>query len=130
MPSYVDTSALVKLIVAEDESVAMRDWWHEQAVTPATSDITRTELLRAVRRIAPDRAVEARALLDATSTLTATTAVFEAAGMLDPTLLRSLDAIHLAAALQLADELDGVVTYDDRMAAAALAHGIPVVTPR
>jgi predicted nucleic acid-binding protein len=48
---------------------------------------------------------------------------------LDPAVLRSLDALHLAAALSLADDLDGLVTYDDRLAASAHALGIVVITP-
>jgi predicted nucleic acid-binding protein len=48
---------------------------------------------------------------------------------LDPELLRSLDALHLAAALELGDELDGIVTYDDRLATAARHHGVAVLAP-
>ena len=59
-----------------------------------------------------------------------TPAVFEQAGRLDPPTLRSLDAIHLAAALDLGDDLDGLVTYDDRLAEAATLNGIAVTTPR
>jgi len=43
--------------------------------------------------------------------------------------LRSLDALHLAAALELGDELDGIVTYDDRMATAASLYGVAVIAP-
>ncbi len=57
------------------------------------------------------------------------TSVFERASWLDPTLLRSLDAVHLAAALELGDELEGIVTYDDRLAEAAALHGIAVIAP-
>ena len=57
------------------------------------------------------------------------TDTFEAAGLLDPGVLRTLDAIHLAVALDLGDELEGMVTYDDRLAQAASDHGIPVVAP-
>ena len=49
--------------------------------------------------------------------------------MLDPATLRSLDAIHLACAVELGDELDGFVTYDDRLATAARALAMPVVAP-
>lgn len=59
-----------------------------------------------------------------------TTAIFEAAGRLDPTILRTLDAVHLAAALDIGDELEGIVTYDDRLAEAALANGVAVVSPQ
>ena len=55
--------------------------------------------------------------------------MFEHAGLLDPPTLRTLDAVHLAAALVLGDELDAIVTYDDRLAQAALANGIAVISP-
>jgi predicted nucleic acid-binding protein len=58
------------------------------------------------------------------------TAVFEAAGRLDPVGVRSLDTLHLAAALDLGDDLEGLITYDDRLAAAATSKGVTVVTPR
>jgi predicted nucleic acid-binding protein len=55
--------------------------------------------------------------------------VLERAGGLRPANLRSLDAIHLVAALSLGDELDDVVTYDSRMFAAATAQGLNAVSP-
>jgi uncharacterized protein len=58
-----------------------------------------------------------------------TSSMFEEAGRLDPTLMRSLDAVHLAAALALGDDLEGLVTYDERLAAAAGLNGVAVVAP-
>ncbi len=78
----------------------------------------------------PDRVLQARGVLDAVTLLHVTPAVFEDAGRLDPSGLRSLDAIHLAAALDLGDDLDGLITYDDRLADAAVSHGIAVLAPR
>jgi uncharacterized protein len=127
---YLDTSALTKLVVAEAETAALRTWLADVERDPVSCDLARTELMRAVRRAAPDRVVRAREVLDAVSLLEVTTATFEAAGRLDPTILRSLDAIHLAAALDLGDDLDGIVTYDDRLAEAAKVNGVAVVTPR
>ena len=83
--------------------------------------LPRTELMRAVRRAAPDRVAQARAVLDAVTFLEVTTAVFEQAGRLDPTALRSLDAIHLAAALSIGDDLESLLTYDERLADVARA---------
>ena len=74
--------------------------------------------------------VRAREVLDGLTLTEVTSAVFEAAGRLDPTILRSLDAIHLAAALDLGDDLDGMVTYDARLADASSAQGVPVIAPR
>ena len=130
MAFYLDTSALVKLVVAESETVALRTWLQGTDQDFVSCDLARTELMRAVRRIVPDRALLARGVLDSVTLVEVTTAVFEAAGRLDPSALRSLDAIHLAAALDLGDDLDGLVTYDDGLAAAATANGVAVFTPR
>ena len=129
MAYYLDTSAAVKLVVEEVGSTALRRWLQAAEVPIVSSDLMRTELMRATRRGAPDQMVQARAVLDSLVLLTVSTAVFERAGDLEPDLLRSLDAVHLAAALELGDELDGLVTYDDRLASAAQALGISVVAP-
>ena len=94
-----------------------------------TSDLARTELLRAVRRTAPDRAVVAHEVLEAMVVLTLSTETFEAAARLDPPVLRALDALHLAVALELGDDLDGIVVYDERLADAANAYGIRTIAP-
>lgn len=129
MPHYLDTSALVKLVVAEPETVALREWLADAERLPVSCDLTRTELTRAARRLIPDRLLDARAVLDAVTLLELTPAVFEQAGRLDPAITCSPCAIHLAAALMLGDDLEGLVTYDDRMADAARANGIAVVAP-
>jgi uncharacterized protein len=126
---YVDTSALVKLVVYETETEALRSWISVESPALVSCDLARAELLRAVRRAAADRVVQARAVLDSITLVTVATSTFEAAGRLDPTILRTLDAIHIAAALELGDDLTGIVTYDDRLADAARANGISVVTP-
>ena len=126
---YLDTSALVKLVVSEAETAALRAWMGETERTPVSCDLARTELLRVVRRAAPDRVVQARAVLDSITLIEVTTSVFEEAGRLDPTVLRSLDAVHLAAALSLGDDLDGIITYDERFAEAAQSNGVPVTSP-
>ena len=129
MAHYVDTSALVKLVIAEAETEALRSWIGKERPTLVSCDLARAELMRAVRRAAPDRAVQARLVLDAITLVAVATATFEAAGRLDPATLRTLDTIHIAAALELGDDLTGMVTYDDRLADAARANGIVVVAP-
>jgi predicted nucleic acid-binding protein len=126
---YLDTSALVKLVVAEPETDALRAWLSASDRVPVSCDLARTELIRAVRRVASDRVVRARAVLDAVTLIDVTTAMFEEAGRLNPTLLRSLDAVHLASALALGDDLEGLLTYDERLADAARLNGIAVVAP-
>ena len=129
MAHYLDTSALARLVVTEAETPEPERWLRDEDRAPVSSDLARTELLRMARRVAPDRAVRAREVLDSLDLLLVTTPTFEAAARLDPTSLRTLDAIHLAAALDLGDELHGLVTYDVRFADAARANGVVVIAP-
>ena len=125
----MDTSALAKLVVREPETDALRGWLAADSRDPVSCDLTRTELMRTVRRAAPDLALDARRVLDAVTLTQVTAAIFEQAARLEPATLRSLDAIHMAAALDLGDDLDGLVTYDSRMAEAARSAGIQVIAP-
>ncbi len=127
---YVDTSALVKLVVAESETAALRSWLADTRPDLVAGDLVRTELMRTVRRTLPDRARLAQQVLDSLTLIEVTAPLFAEAGRLDPPELRSLDAIHLAVALDLGDDLDAMVTYDDRLSDAAGANGIAVVAPR
>lgn len=129
MAYYLDTSAAVKLVVEEVGSKALRTWLSASMSPIVSSDLLRTELLRATRRGAPDQAQQARAVLDSVTLISISTAIFEHAGTIEPDLLRSLDAIHLAAALDLGDDLDGIITYDDRLTAAAASLGLRVIAP-
>lgn len=129
MAHYFDTSALVKLVVEEAETLELMGWNGDQNPTAVSSDLTRTELIRVVRRAAPELAGNARDVLNAINLITADTSIFEAAALLDPTALRSLDAVHLATALTLGDDLEGLLTYDRRLAEAARAYAVPVLSP-
>ena len=129
MAYYLDTSAAVKLVVAERDTAALTAWIADREEDVVSSDLLRTELLRATRRGAPHAMPRARAVLDSLTLLTLPTSTFERAADLDPDLLRSLDALHLAAALELGDDLDGLVTFDDRLAPAARLHGVTVIAP-
>lgn len=126
---YLDTSALVKLVVHEPESSALREWLAQAEGEAVSCDLARAELMRAVRRVDPMLATRARDVLDAISLIRVTPGTFEAAGRLDPTELQSLDALHLAAALQLGDDLSGLVCYDSRLSLAATEQGIRIFRP-
>ncbi|HLF44554.1 MAG TPA: type II toxin-antitoxin system VapC family toxin [Acidimicrobiia bacterium] len=126
---YLDTSAAAKLVVAEIGSTTLRRWVTFRDDRMFSSDLLRTELLRATRRTAPEQMVQARAVLDSLVLVTLSTSVCERAAILEPDVLRSLDALHLAAALEIGDELEGMVTYDQRLAAGAEALGIRVIAP-
>lgn len=127
---YLDTSAAVKLVVSEPGTTALRRWLSDRTHPVLSSDLLRTELLRATRRAAPDQMPAARAVLESLPLLTLPSEVFERAALLAPDALRSLDALHLAAALELGDDLNGIVTYDEVLADAAHHLGIYVVSPR
>ena len=127
MPHYVDSSALVKLVVSEGDSTALREWSVGRDLI--ASDLVRTETLRAARRHSPAALAQARLVCAAVPMIALTQQVCEVAAELDPLILRSLVALHLACALQLAHELDSVVTYDARMAEACRLLGIPVSAP-
>lgn len=130
MKTYLDTSALVKLIVDEPESAALRRYLERiPSDVLFTAALTRTELVRAARRINAATATGAWKALSGLATVNLTTAVLDAAASLDPPLLRTLDAIHLATAQRAGADLRVVVTYDARMAQAAEALAIPVVAP-
>ena len=126
---YLDTSAPVKLVVKEPGAKALRSWLGKQAARIVSSDLLRTELLRATRRSAPEQMTQARAVLAALTILSMSSATFDRAGSVDPHELRSLDALHLAVALELGDELEGLITYDVRQGAAARAFGLDVIAP-
>ena len=129
MAYYFDTSALAKLLVEEPETLALQAWLSAEPREAVSCDLARTELFRAMRRVAPQQFAAVRRLLDSIVLLEVHAADFEHAGRLGSVSLRTLDAIHIAAALKLGDDLEGLVTYDNRQAEAALSQGIEVVAP-
>ena len=130
MAFYLDTSAAVKLVVSERGSAALLRWASQHQDRIVSSDLLRTELQRATRRGAPQQMERAREVLESITVMTLASSTFERAAELEPELLRSLDALHLAASLELGDDLEGIVTYDERLAPAAHRYGIPVIAPR
>ena len=126
---YLDTSAAAKLLVIEKGSTALRRWLVSREGQIFSSDLLRTELLRVTRRAVPELMVKARAILDSLILVVLSTAVCERAALLEPSTLRSLDALHLSAALELGDDLQGLITYDHHLANGARALGVDVVAP-
>jgi predicted nucleic acid-binding protein len=128
--TYLDTSALIKLVVAESESPSLRTYLGTiPDDTLFTAALTRTELIRAVRRVDEAATTRSRHLLGGLATVNLTNSLLDAAAVLEPSLLRSLDAIHLAAAQRAGADLRAVITYDIRMADAAGLLSIPVIAP-
>ena len=125
--AYLDSSALVKLIVAEAESLAFLRWYSETERV-VTSRIGIIETLRAAQRHPHDPAYRDR-LVRQVDVLELSARIGNRASELQPSGLRTVDAIHLASAIHILPALDAFVTYDDRLAAAARALGLPVVRP-
>lgn len=125
---YLDSSAAVKFVVKEQESAALNAWLPNE-VRFTSSALLRTEVLRAVRRQEPAQLGRARQAIAKFALHAIDSDILESAGSLAPSALRSLDAIHLATALRLADELEMIVTYDRRMIEGARALGLPVASP-
>ena len=127
---YLDSSALLKLVFEEPESAALDDWLSARSDLPVvSSELAKVEVVRACRRIEADALPEARALLAALDLIPLTSDVLDDAADVGETLLRSLDAIHLASALTIRDELSAFVAYDLRLGDAAAVAGLPVVRP-
>jgi predicted nucleic acid-binding protein len=127
--AYLDTSAAVKLLMTEPQSAALRRWLRRRPVR-ASAALLRVELVRVVRRSGVPRLLpEARKLLAGIHLIRLDDILLDRASELDPTELRSLDSIHLAAASSLGDDLAAVVSYDDRLLAAATSLGLPTATP-
>lgn len=131
---YADASALVKLVRDEPESHGLRAFLADADLV--SCELVLTEIPRVIRRAsAHDPRVTSDVLLgragevlDAVGLLPLDRALLLAAGALSEPALRALDAIHVAAAVDLAP-LDGFVTYDERQAAAARLAGLRTVSP-
>lgn len=124
---YLDTPAFVKLILPEAETNSSRH--RLQGARPVSSALLGVEALRAVARRAPQLLPAARSLLNGVDQVAITPAILAEAQTLPPVELRSPHAIHLATACMLARDLDALITYDGRLAAAARLHGLEVRSP-
>lgn len=128
--SYLDRSAFVKLVVEEPETWALRAYLGEHQSRHVSSALLRTESIRAVRHLAANALGNVREALRRVDLITIDDRILDAAGMLEPRILRTLDAIHVATATALGDDLEAIVTYDERMIDAAGLLGIPTASPR
>jgi predicted nucleic acid-binding protein len=125
---YVDSSALVKTVVQEPESPLLLRWLKGKGQLVAC-ELVRVEALRAVRGSDPSAVSRARQAIATLTLIRLDDSLYDAAADLEPATMRSLDAVHLAAALSLGGTLAGVVTYDLRMTEAATTLGLHVEAP-
>ncbi len=127
--AYLDSSAFVKLVVAEPESPALRRAiarWPQRA----SSSLLRAETIRALRRSGNTRHVPAaRRLFRGVRMIRIDEPLLDRAADLEPGELRTLDAIHLASALEIGPDLGVMIAYDFRLKAAAEAYGLTVECP-
>jgi predicted nucleic acid-binding protein len=126
--TYLDSSAIVKLAVREPESLALRRYLRRRQPL-VSSALARTEVLRALMPAGDEAVARGRNVLERLDLVRVNDRILSAAGVLLPPELRSLDAIHLATARDLGSELAALVTYDDRMVAAAKRLGFRIVQP-
>jgi predicted nucleic acid-binding protein len=128
---YLDSSALVKLIHVEQESRALRRYLRRYRDDSfVTSALSRVEVVRAVLGGGSEAIQLARDQLSRLDQIALdATALDEAATLSPDTRLRSLDAVHLAAARIVGSELRSLITYDLRMAEAARRLGLLVEVP-
>jgi predicted nucleic acid-binding protein len=126
--TYLDSSAIVKLVLAEAETPALVRYLRRRQPL-VSSALARTEVRRAA--LVNGERVLARAdrILEGLEFVRVSDWVLRAAGTLPPMSIRSLDAIHLATALQLGPDLGRVVAYDDRLLDAARANGLRTAQP-
>jgi predicted nucleic acid-binding protein len=126
---YLDSSAILKLAVREAETAALVGYLRRRRPL-VSSALARIEVLRALLPAGPQAVARGRDVLATIELVRIGDKVLSAAGTLLPNELRSLDAIHLATAGRLGDQLARLVTYDQRMAGAAQRLGHRVVSPR
>jgi len=125
--AYFDASAIVRLLVPEPESLAIVEYLsHPRASN--TSALSLTEVTRGMRRADPTRD-DVEEALAGFNLVRVDDELLKRAGQIGPRNLRALDAIHLVSALALQEPDLEFVTYDDRLVAAARAHGLRVVQP-
>jgi predicted nucleic acid-binding protein len=126
---YLDSSALIKLVFEELETDALETFLRDRPLR-VSSSLARVEVMRAARTAGGELVTRhADAVLGAVELIAPDAALLADAARLDPLPLRTLDAVHLATAVALASDIDGVVVYDRRLADAARNAGLTVWAP-
>ncbi len=123
---YIDTSALGALLVEQPESETLIKWLDQTPATLVSSDLLEVELRRLAVREGLEQAHVSR-LLDGVALVALDRSIYRNAGFLPIPHLRTLDALHLEAAIRL--DVDAVLTYDHRLADAARSVGLEVIAP-
>ncbi len=127
--AYVDSSALVKLVIDEPESSALESYLDGRESLLATSRIALVEVSRATTLANPSDVVqhEVDRLMSSCMLVAVTIELLRSARKLASATVRTLDAVHLASAIRV--EADEFVAYDSRLLAAAREHGLHASAP-
>lgn len=123
---YVDTSALGALLIDQPESPVLVDWLDRTTATLVSSDLLEIELRRIAVREGLDHSDVTR-VLDGVALAALDRAVYRSAGFLPMSYLRTLDALHLEAAMRI--DAVAILTYDHRLGEAAKSAGLDVIAP-
>ncbi len=127
MSWYLDSSAILKLLIAEKESAALTDFIN---FTVKSSVLTRIEVIRTLHKIAPEKTADAKEILAGIDVTPLNSAVLNIAENFSSSItLRSLDALHVATVLFLEKTIEGLLTYDKQMIANAKLLGIKTISP-
>ena len=127
---YLDSSALVKLALAEPESRALTSWLAERAdQSLVSSALHRTEVLRAIWRAEPGALPRGQRIIRRIERVALSYDVLDNAATVPPQKLGTAGAIHLASALAVRRDLTSFVAYDKQLLDAAHEAGLPVVSP-
>jgi uncharacterized protein len=127
---YLDSAAVVKLVHAEPQSEALRDWLAERAdIGWFSSVLLEVESFRALARHSREAITRLHPVLDLIELVDLDSRIRILAQAISPATVRSLDAIHLATALRIGGQLTSFVTYDKRLADAATVAGLTVDAP-
>jgi uncharacterized protein len=124
---YMDTSAFLKTVWDEAESVALSGFIGNRVTV--SSKLLAVEARRSTLLVAETMLPRTDLVLADVRLIAVTDTVLESAGRLPDPVLRTLDAIHLATALLIREDVEALVTYDTRLVAAARAKGLTVATP-
>lgn len=127
---YLDSSALVKLAITEPESAGLLRWLGEHPnLVRVSSELTRVEVVRVIWRAQPTALPEGYLVTRRVAGIELNDEVIRRAAAVRPPWLRSIDAIQIASALSIRQELTAFVGYDKRLLTAAREAGLPTVSP-
>ena len=127
MSWYADSSAILKLLIVERESVDLADFID---FTIKSAALTRVEIIRVLHKIAPEKIAQAQVILAGIDLTPLNPAILSAAENFAPAItLKSLDALHVASILFLGTSVEGLISYDKQMIKNAKELGIKVVSP-